>query len=229
MDIVEAINKRKSIRAFKPDPIPQKILKEIVELALRAPSWGNTQPWELAVVTGPKLEEIKRAFVTRVDESHQPDVTAPLQFPDPYGSRRRTLGIKIFEIEGIKREDKEKRREWQQRGLRLFDAPCAIYIYTDRSFYSQSNGVNVWSVFDCGLVLENIMLLAAAYGLGTIPEIQSVAFPDILKKVLGISDSKLIVLGMAIGYPDWDHPLNKFRSEREPMDKVARWYGFSEK
>jgi len=70
------------------------------------------------------------------------------------------------------------------------------------------------------------MLLASRYGLGTIPQIQAVDYPDILRKVLGIPDSKLIVLGIAVGYPDRDDPINQFRSEREPLDKIARWYGF---
>jgi nitroreductase len=86
--------------------------------------------------------------------------------------------------------------------------------------------LNIWPVFDCGLVAENIMLLATRYGLGTIAQIQAVVYPDVLRKVLGIPDSKVIVLGIAVGYPDWDDPVNQFRSEREPLDNVSTWYGF---
>ena len=110
MEIVEAIHHRKSIRAFKPDSVPQEILKEIVELALRAPSWANTQPWEFAVVSGTKLEEIKQAFVERVEEPRHPDIPGPREFPEPYDTRRRVLGRKVLELKGISREDKEKRR-----------------------------------------------------------------------------------------------------------------------
>lgn len=226
MDIVEAINQRKSIRAFKSDPVPQEILKEIMELALRAPSWANTQPWEFAIVTGKKLEEIRQAFVEKTEEEHNPDIPRPREFPEPYDTRRRVLGRRVLELKGISREDKEKRRWWLLQGLRLFGAPCVIYIYIDRSFYLQGDGLNIWPIFDCGLVAENIMLLATRYGLGTIAQIQAVVYPDVLRKVLGIPDSKLIVLGIAVGYPDWDDPVNQLRSEREPLDNVSTWYGF---
>jgi len=228
MDIIEAINQRKSIRAFKSNPVPKEVLKEIVGLALRAPSWGNTQPWEFAIATGKKLEEIRQAFVEKAAaaEEDNPDIPRPREFPQPYDARYRAIGRKVLELKGISREDKERRRWWILQGLRLFKAPCAIYIYIDRSFYRQGDTLNIWPVFDCGLVAENIMLLATRYGLGTIAQIQAVVYPDVLKKVLGIPDSKVIVLGISIGYPDWDDPVNQFRSEREQLDSVSTWHGF---
>ena len=226
MDIVEAIQQRKSIRAFRPDPVPQEILKEILELALRAPSWANTQPWEFAIVAGKKLEEMRQVFVEKAEEEHNPDIPRPREFPEPYDTRRRVLGRKVLELKGIQREDKEKRKWWLLQGLRLFEAPCVIYIYIDRSFYLQGDGLNMWPIFDCGLVAENIMLLATKYGLGTIAQIQAVVYPDVLRKLLGIPDSKLIVLGIAVGYPDRDDPVNQLRSERESLDNVSTWYGF---
>jgi nitroreductase len=227
MDIVEAINQRKSIRAFKSDPVPKEILKEIMELALRAPSYDNTQPWELAIVTGKKLEEIRQTFVEKAATADpNPDIPLTREFPQPYDTRRRALGRKVLELKGISREDREKRMWWLLQGLRSFEAPCVIYIYIDRSFYQQGDRLNIWPVFDCGLVAENIMLLATRYGLGTIPQIQAVVYPDVLRKVLGIPDSKLIVLGISVGYPDWDDPVNQLRSEREPLDNVSTWHGF---
>ena len=100
MDIVEAINQRKSIRAFKSDPVPMGILKEIMELALRAPSWGNTQPWEFAIVTGEKLEEIRQAFAEKAAaaEKDNPDIPRPREFPQPYDTRYRALGRRILEL-----------------------------------------------------------------------------------------------------------------------------------
>ena len=227
MDIVEAINKRKSIRAFKSEPVPKEILKQIMKLALRAPSYDNTQPWEFAIATGTKLEEIRQAFVERAaaEEPH-PDLPLIREFPQPYDTRRRVLGRKVFELKGIRREDKEKRMWWLLQGLRSFETPCVIYVYIDRSFYQQGDAINIWPVFDCGLVAENIMLLATKYGLGAVAQIQAVLYPDVLRKVLGISDSKLIVLGIAVGYPDRDDPVNQLRSEREPLDNVSTWHGF---
>lgn len=229
MDIIEAIDQRKSIRAFKPDPVPQKVLKDILERAIRAPSWANTQPWEFVVVAGEKLEKIRNALVEKMDEPPSPDLPGPQTFPESSDARRRELGKKIFEIKGIGREDREKRRLWRLQGLRLFQAPAVIYLLVERSFYCQGDKVNVWPILDCGVVAENIMLLAAGHRLGTIPQVQASNYPGVLRKILGIPDTKLIVLGIDIGYPDMDDPINQFRSEREPIDKITAWHGFDQK
>ncbi|MFC1961895.1 nitroreductase [Chloroflexota bacterium] len=226
MDLVEAVNQRRSIRAFKPDPIPKELLEEIMELALRAPSWANIQPWEFSIVSGKELEDIRQALAQKGTEPYTPDLPRPREFPEPYETRRRTLGRKIFEIKGIDRRDKEKRRWWVAQGMRLFEAPCEIYIYINRSLYFQEDGINVWPVFDCGMLAQNIMLLATAHGLGTIPQAQAIRFPDLLRKILGLPDSKLFVIGIAIGYPNWDDPITRFHSEREALDRVSRWHGF---
>jgi len=227
MDIVEAINQRKSIRAFTSDPVPKEILREIMELAFRAPSYDNTQPWEFSVVTGKRLEDIRQAFVEKTAaEEPNPDIPLVQEFPQPYDTRRRVLGRKIFELKGIRREDKEKRMWWLLQGLRSFEAPCIIYIYIDRSFYLQGDKPNIWPVFDCGLVAQSIMLLATNHGLGTVAQIQAVLYPDVLRKALGIPASKLIVLGIAVGYPDWGDPVNQLRSERDCLDNGSTWHGF---
>jgi nitroreductase len=226
VDIVEAVRKRKSIRAFKPDPMPRSILKEIMEEALWAPSWANTQPWEFAIVSGPELEAIRQGFLEKAGEESIPDIARPQEFPEPYNSRRGGLARMELEKLGIKREDKQGRGWWRLRNLNLYGAPSAIYIFVDRSFFLQGQGINVWPVFDCGLVAENIMLLATARGLGTVTQAMAVAYPQVVKKVLGIPEAKLMVVGIAIGYPDWDEAITQIRSEREPLEKVARWYGF---
>jgi nitroreductase len=225
MDTITAVNKRKSTRAFKPDPVPQKVLREIMELALRAPSWANTQPWEFAIVTGSKLEEIRQSFIARRDKPPTLDIVRPGGFFEPYVGRTGRLMATEQKIKGIKREDREGRGWWRLQGLKNYGAPAVIYILIDRAFYFQEE-VNAWLLFDCGLVVENIILLATAYGLGTVAQAQAAHYPDVLRKALGIPDSKLIVLGIAIGYPDETDPINQFRSEREPLDSVAKWYGF---
>ena len=226
MDITEAVNRRKSIRVFKSDPVPGEILREIMELALTAPSWANTQPWEFAIVSGAKLDEIRQSFIQRKGEEPHPDLARPREYPEPYGSRRRALGKR--DAEAVKKSQEGMDVEmWRPlQGSRLYGAPCVIYIFTDRSFHLQGDGINIWPIFDCGLIAENIMLLAVKFGLGTIPAVQTVKYPEVLRNILGIPDSRLIVLGIGIGYPDWDHPLNQVSSQREPLDSVVRWYGF---
>jgi nitroreductase len=227
MDITTAVKERKSTRAFKPDPVPQSMLKEIMELALWAPSWANTQPWEFVIAAGEKLAEIKEQLVKKVDEPPTLDIARPWGFPEPYISRTGRLMATEQRIKGIKREDREGRGWWRLQGLKNYGAPAVIYILIDRAFYFQEE-VNAWLLFDCGLVAENVMLLATARGLGTVAQAQAVQYPDILRRALAVPESKLFVLGIAVGYPDEEDPINGFRSEREPLASMAKWYGFNE-
>lgn len=226
MDIIEVIQKRKSIRAFKPDPVPHEVLRKIAELALRAPSWANTQPWEMAIVSGAKLEAIKEAFSTQRGVRALPDFPGPEEFPEAYKTRFQNLAAKMSEAAKKGKPGGKKAGEWYLQGPRLYGAPAAIYILIDRSFCEQPGGLNVYPVFDCGLVAQNIMLLATDHGLGTIVQAQAVHYPNILRQMLGIPESKLVLVGIAIGYPDWDNPINGFRSDREAVDSVVKWYGF---
>jgi nitroreductase len=224
VDLIEAIKTRKTYRGFKSDPIPEKVLREIMELAIRAPSWANTQPWEFAVVSGKKLDEIKQGFLKKAEENEPaPDLAFPRVFPDPYRSRLPAMrrGPDADKI----RDDKELRRQRQIQGARMYGCPSVIYLYTERAFYTQEGkGLNVYPVFDCGLAAENIMLAAVNYGLGTTPAAQAVPFPDVVRKVLGLPESKLIVLGIFIGYPDPGHQQYSVYSSRESFGDLVKFY-----
>ena len=113
-----------------------------------------------------------------------------------------------------------------KKNFRHYGATTCIYLLVDTSILKQSKGVNVWSMYDSGSAVQNIMLLATAEGLGTIAQAQAVVYPDIIRKAVPIPASKLIALGIAIGYPDWDDPETKIVRAREPLDRVVSWYGF---
>jgi nitroreductase len=221
MEVIEAIKERKSIRAFKSDPVPLDLLKKIIGQALRAPSWANTQPWEFAVATGKKLKAIQDGFVKLGMQDPKSEVARPYEFPEPYMARIRALQPK-----DRKEMTKEEMEARFMDNFRHYGAPACIYLLVGRIFFNQSKGINVWSLYDCGSAVQNIMLLATNYGLGTIAQAQAVVYPDIIRKELGIPADKLIALGISIGYPDWDNPVNKERREREPLDKVVKFYGF---
>ncbi len=154
MDVTEAIKERRSVRAFRPTPVSLDMIREIVEQALRAPSWANTQPWEFAVATGKPLEEIQKGFLERGDQEPNPDVHRPYDFPEPYMSRVMALP---FRRQRPSKEDMERRRI---QNFKNYGAPAVIYLLVGRSFFYQSKGINVWSLYDCGAVVQNIMLLA---------------------------------------------------------------------
>ena len=228
MDVIDAIKERKSIRAFKSDPIKKDLLKKIIEQAQRAPSWANTQPWEFAVVTGKKLKAIQEAFVKRGAQgmqSSQSEVARPYDFPEPYISRIQKMQVKENKGRTSQATPEEMTARFNMN-FRHYGAPCCIYLLVGKNFIYQEKGVNVWSLYDCGSAVQNIMLLAVNYGLGTIAQAMAVIYPDIIRKELGIPEDKLIALGIAIGYPDWDNPITKDVRDREPLDEIAKFYGF---
>ena len=228
MDVVQAIKERKSIRAFKPDQVSLDLLKKILEDAMRAPSWANTQPWEFAVATGEKLKAIQDAFVKRgvaAMPGSQSEVPRPYEFPEPYASRIKKMQIK----ERRGRTSDLNPKEMEERMLinfRNYGATTCIYLLMDKSYLQQEKGINVWGMYDSGSIVQNIMLLAVNYGLGTIAQAMAVVFPDIIHKELDIPQNKLIALGVAIGYPDWDNEVNEDFRDREPLDTMAKFFGF---
>ena len=226
MDVVQAIKERKSIRAFKPDQVPLDLLKEIIEQAMRAPSWANTQPWEFAVATGGKLKAIQDAFVKRGAvsmEDLQSEVPRPYDFPEPYISRIQKMQVK--ERRGRTTELTPEEMETRMlTNFRHYGATTCIYLLIGKNYLQQKEGINVWGMYDSGSVVQNIMLLAVNYGLGTIAQAMAVVYPDIIHEELSIPQDKLVALGIAIGYPDWDNEINKDFRDREPLDTMAKFY-----
>ena len=223
MNIVEAIKTRKSIRNFKPDPVPKEILKEILEIASLAPSAMNTQPWEFIVLSGDVLENIRRGNVEMLNSGALPNPEhSVVGWPSDSVYRRRQVELakQLFNLMDIPREDKKKRAEWMERGFRYFDAPVAIIVLTDRSLSEAG------PLMDVGAVVQNICLSALNYGLGTCIEDQGVMYPDVVRKFADISESKRIIISIAIGYPNWDFPANRVETTREPVGSITTWCGF---
>lgn len=222
MNIIEAVNFRQSVRGFKRDPVPKEVLREILEIASRSPSTMNTQPWEIIVVTGQAIEDIRRRNLEALNSGVTQESEVPLRpYKGKYRERQVDLAIEIFRLMGIAREDREKRADWMQRGFRFFDAPAGIILTMDKSL-DQSP----LSLLDIGAIMQTICLVALSYGLATCIEDQALMFPEVIRKVTGVPPSKRIVIAIAIGYPDWDFPANKLKSEREPVERIITWCGF---
>jgi len=223
MDVIEAVKKRKSIRGYKPDPVPKEVLEEILELASHAPSAMNTQPWEFTVLTGEVLENVRQSNVELLNSGAPPNpehVVTSWPRESIYRQRQVNLAKQLFQLMDIPREDREKRAKWLERGFRYFDAPAAIIMSTDRCL-SESG-----PLLDMGALIQTICLAALHFGLGTCIEDQGTMYPDVLRKYAHIPEAKRIVIAIAIGYPDWDFPANKVETEREPIKNVTTWLGF---
>jgi nitroreductase len=220
MEIVKAIKSRQTIRAFKSVPVSRDILQELLETAIRAPSWANTQTWELSVAGGEAMEELRQNIVSKAltDAERQPDIPRP-DWPSPYRERTKENGSKLFQLLGIARDDKEKQLDWMVQMHSFFGAPNAIFIFSDK-------GLSQWSLFNIGLLSENIALAAMQYGLGTAMLASVTGYAEDIKTILNIPQTKQLVIGIAIGYPNMQSPSNSFRSSREPLSSLATWHGF---
>ncbi len=224
MDVIEAIKTRKSIRKFKPDPIPKDTLREILEIASRAPSAENTQPWEFYIIAGEVLDNIRKENIKNLRKGKMPpEEMAHIHVQRPKGSVFRARQIEIakqlFKLMDIPREDKVKRAVWIENGYRYFDAPAAVIIAADKSLPIHG------TYLDVGSCMQNICLASLNYGLHTCIENQGITYSDVVRKHTGIPDTKRLVCAIAIGYPDWNFPANQVKSLREPVDNTITWCG----
>lgn len=224
MEIDEAIRRRISIRAFKPDPVPLALVHEILDLARRAPSGTNIQPWSLHVVAGAVRDELVRE-VLAYREVHRDDNKA--EFPrtakrkEPYVGRMRKLGKDMYALIGIPKGDEVATwRQWG-RNYAFFDAPVGLIFTMDKD-------LDVMSYLDVGLFMQSIMLLATARGLGTCSQGAWNQFHAVTRRVLNVPDSHYIVCGMSLGYPDPRDPVNSLLAEREPVEAFTVFHGFEE-
>jgi len=225
MEVLEAIRSRKSIRAFRPDPVPESILIKLLGVATRAPSAVNLQPWEFFVVRGKALKEVKTAYLENYRRGELPDPDIPVGdtrdiapvLKGVYKERQVALAKQIFQIMGITKANKKK--EWSEKMMQFYDAPAVIIVAVDKIL--QSN----WPILDVGLVTQNIALAAPEFDLSTCIMRAIVDYPKHLRKIVGIPESKRIMIGLAIGYPDWDHPITGLKTAREEIENIVTFVG----
>lgn len=216
MELIEAIEGRKSTRAFKSDPVSKEMIENILQFATRAPSAINLQPWELTVVGGKEKERLCRRLLKAYGErrvSCGPRTTTPL--PPEVDQRRRKLfqDMKPYVDQlGVSFED-----FINEGSFNFYGAPTAIIISMDRAFPKTR-------LVCIGSALGYLVLAAHAHGLGTCPIGIITAFEDEIKDQLNIPEGKEVILGVALGYPDWENPINRFKSSRENPTNITRWF-----
>ena len=223
MQFDDVIQTRRSIRGFLDKPVPKELIREILTLAMRAPTSYNTQPWNFYVVTGDALDRIRAGNVERnlagVPHSREFRVG-----PDYAGAHReRQIGVakQLFGAMGIERDDKARRQEWVLRGFRQFDAPVSIVITYDRSIH----GSDV-APFDCGGVVNCLVNAAWARGLGCVINSQGIMQSPVVRAEAGIAEDQVIQTCVAMGWPDDNFPANAVVSARKSVDEAAVFVGF---
>jgi len=218
-----AITSRRSVRAFLPTPIPDATIREILEVASRAPSGTNTQPWKVHVLTGAARERlgnaIKAAYddpAERVQHSEEYDYY-PREWVSPYIDRRRKVGWDLYGLLQIGKTDKDKMHAQHGRNYVFFDAPVGLIFTIDRILAQGS-----W--LDYGMFLENIMIAARGRGLDTCPQAAFTQFHRVIKRELQLGDHEMVVCGMALGVADKDAVANRLTTARAAVDEFAKFH-----
>ncbi len=219
----EAITTRHSIRAFLPDPVSKETVAEIIDIAARAPSGTNMQPWQVYVTAGAAKEALSQAVLAAHDTpgaGHAPEVSYyPDQFFEPYLARRRKVGWDLYGLLGIERGEKEKMHAQHGRNYTFFDAPVGLIFTIHRDLETGS-----W--LDYGMFLQNVMLAARARGLHTCPQAAFTQYHKVIREHLPIADEEVVVCGMSLGYADPSAIENTLVTVREPVDAYTRFLGF---
>ena len=220
MQIEEAILGRRSIRAYRPDPVPLAVLRELIDQARWTPSAANTQPWEFTIVAGETLQTLRSRLRTTAaaDPVGKPEMGWPPNLPERFKARRLEVANTMNRALGIGAEDKAKKDQWFLFGIGFFDAPQVIILTMERCFTELA-------VIDMGAVALTLMLLAHGKGLGTCPQAAPLRYPWIFHEVLGIPERKRVMLALPIGYPVPDAPVNRFARTRTGTDEFLTCLG----
>jgi len=219
-DVREAITTRRSFRAFLDKPVPESTLRSILDVARFSPSSTNMQPWQVFVLQGEKKKQLDEALLTAFDEGRPaaPHMSSYLNnWFEPFKSRRFGCGTALYDALKIERQDKEGRRAQARNNFNAFGAPTVF-------IFGMNHKLNEGSVFDCGMFYHAVMLAAMAEGLETCPEASLIGWPDLLKDLLDVDDSWKFLSGMAIGYADYQHPVNRYQTERVEVDEFCKFY-----
>ncbi len=227
-DVDTAITTRLSARAFTQQAVPHQTLVELLQMASRAPSGTNTQPWKVYVLQG----ESRNSLVQKVCAAHDalranPALASEYQeeydyYPEkwvsPFVDRRRENGWSLYGLLGITKGDKDKMHQQHQRNYTFFDAPVGLMFTVDRV-------MGRGSLLDYGMFLQNLMLAARARGLHTCPQAAWNGFSKLVLPHLGAADNEMLVCGMALGYADADNIVNTFHTPRVPVEEFTHWLG----
>lgn len=219
MELAQAIKGRRSIRKFTGQEVPKSVIMEIMDEARWAPSWGNTQPWDLYVLTGKTLAKFKEMNLnqTLAGAPIASDVPMLEKWPDAMKARYGEVGKMVLSSQGITREDKAGREKYYKDMVMMFNAPCLILACTSR------DNLVEYQMLDIGLIAQTICLSAYSRGLGTCLLAAAARYPAEIRKIVPIADEWKIIAGISLGYPDPSAPLNTFERTRAGLDEIVHW------
>lgn len=212
------MRERFSTRAFHPDPVPEHVLARILELAQCAPSWCNTQPWQLIITRGAGTERLREALYAhaRSGTPAAPDFPFPQAYEGVYRERRKVCGVQLYQSVGIGREDRDAAAEQSLENFRFFGAPHLAILTTEEK-------LGAYGLLDCGLYIQSFMLAAVDSGVQCIAQAALAAYAPFVHAFLDIPESRRVVCGISFGYADSTAPINAYRTHRAGIDQVVRF------
>lgn len=220
MDVKQALLERKSTRAFLDKPVSRETIDRILDAARHAPSGANTQPWQVAVITG----DTKKRLQQKIEDAHRGGEKPamdyqyyPVDWEDPYKGRRVACGIQLYKSLDIKREDRQARVDQWVANYRAFDAPVMLLFFIDPV-------MEQGSFLDYGMFIQSIMLAAVEEGLATCPQAALGEYPQIVKQTLGYPEQSILICGMSLGYEDTKAVVNSYRTPREEVSAFTRYF-----
>ncbi|HIO93223.1 MAG TPA: nitroreductase [Leucothrix mucor] len=220
MDVIEALQQRKSVRAFLNKAVEEDKINTLLQAASHAPSGVNTQPWQVAVITGKKKRQLQEKIETafrdgdkgKADYDYYPD-----KWIEPYKARRRACGLQMYATLEIKRKDKQRQLDQWAANYRAFDAPVMLLFFMNKD-------MKTGSFMDYGMFIQSVMLAAVDQGLATCPQASIADYPHIINPFLEHPEDRLLLCGMALGYEDKNALVNSYRTPREEVDIFTRYY-----
>lgn len=218
MSLAEALRQRRSVRGYRPDPVPQAVLDEVFGLAQLAPSNCNIQPWKVFVASGAMRDELRSRMVEHVTRGDpvQPDFEHLPNFEGVYRKRQVDCAVELYNNMGIARDDREGRARASLRNFELFDAPHVAFIGMERQF-----GVTV--ALDVGMYIQTLMLVMTSFGIGSCAQGSMRYYPQDVRDLFGEPDSTAILCGISFGYEDESVAANRTRVGREPLGESVRF------
>jgi nitroreductase len=214
---------RRSMRAFRPEPLEPETLTRLFEAAQRAPSWCNVQPWRVSVTMPPVTAELSAKLQAAATSGFpQAEIPFPLDYPPPYNDHRKQCGISLYQAMGVAKDDKAARYAAWLRNYALFDAPHLAVVACDRR-------LGPYAYVDVGVWLGYVLTAAAALGVDTCPMASIAAYPALLRAALPIAETEVVLFGLVLGHADPAAPANECRTGRAPVTANVTFVGAAAK
>ncbi len=218
MSVIDALSNRYSCRRFKQDAVPIDLIHKILTAAQKTPSWCNTQPWDVHVVSGEALQTLSGKLEKQAASgaTPNPDFSFPERYEGDYRDRRKVCGLQLYKSVGIEKGDAERTRDQALENFRFFAAPHVMFL-------TVPSELGVYGAVDCGLYVSSFMLVANELGVATIAQAALASYPDIVREALNIGQERHLVCGISFGFEDTTHPINGYRTERESIASVVKF------